>query len=73
MRADAVGDAGHVTGDVAALHRQRTAIARDGADRVLGDFLDPQCGHEAPLPNSSWGSKYAGTSYFFVNYVRGRR
>ena len=45
MLADALADALHVAGDVAAFHRQRTAIARHRADRVLGDFLDPLRGH----------------------------
>ena len=34
-----------ITGDVAAFHRQRSAIARHGADSVFGDFLDPLRGH----------------------------
>ena len=59
MLADALGDALHVAGDVAALHRQRAAIARHRADRILGDFLDPLSGHEAPLPNLySWKRDY---------------
>ncbi len=45
MLADALGDALDVAGDVAALHRQRAAIARDRADRIFGDFLDPLRGH----------------------------
>ena len=41
-----------VAGDIAAFHRQRTAIARDAADGVFGDFLDTLCGHDASaLPN----------------------
>ena len=45
MLADARRDALDVAGDVAALHRQRPAIARDRADRIFGDFLDPLSGH----------------------------
>ncbi len=45
MLADPHRDALDVTGDVAAFHRQGPAIARDRADRVLGDFLDTLSGH----------------------------
>ena len=48
MLADALADALHVAGDVAAFHRQRPAIARDRADRIFRDFLNPLRGHRQP-------------------------
>src|SRR5205085_5804724 len=54
MLADALADAVDVAGDVAALHRQRSAIARNCADRIFRDFLNPRSGHvEAQLPKYS--------------------
>src|SRR6185295_8945409 len=59
MVADAARHILDVTGDVAAFHRQRTAIAGDRADRVLGDFLDTQTGHESPAPAQLLPERYA--------------
>ena len=71
MLADLLGDAFDIAGDVAALDRQRAAIARNRADRILGDFLDPLCGHESPLPHSTYERGIERTSYSFVNQAGG--
>ena len=42
---DAGGDALDVTGDVAAFHRQRAAVARHCANGVFSDLLDPLRSH----------------------------
>src|SRR4029078_8664425 len=55
MLTNALGDALHVTGHVAAFHRQRSAIARDRADRVFRDFLDPLSGHRPPPSHKCGG------------------
>ena len=70
MLADAVGNAVDVAGDIAALHRQRPAIARDRADRVLGDFLDPLRGHVAARSPFVLGAGLRASSYSFVNHAR---
>src|SRR5438270_4219919 len=48
MLPDALADAVDVTGDVAALHRQRSTVASDCADRIFGDFFDSRSGHLEP-------------------------
>ena len=47
---DAGRDTLHVTGDVAAFHRQRSAIAGNGPNCIFSDFLDPRSGHLKPAP-----------------------
>jgi hypothetical protein len=54
MLADALGDALYVARDIAALHRQRAAITRDGADRIFRDFLDALHGHAEPTPETEF-------------------
>src|SRR5207302_9951319 len=57
MLADALSNAFHVAGAVAAFHRQRTAIARDCADRIFRDLLDSVRGHRSPSSHSkTWGA-----------------
>ena len=45
MLADPLGDPFDIAGDVAALHRQRAAVARHRANRFFRNFFDAERGH----------------------------
>ena len=70
MLPDARGHPLHITGDVAALHRQRAAVASNRADRIFRDFLDPLCGHFELNSRTNSEVGIRRTSYSFVNYER---
>ena len=56
MFADPLGDPLDIAGDVAALDRQRAAVARHGADRIFGDFFDAERRHyrTSPMRKLRW-------------------
>src|SRR4051812_15954300 len=73
MLADTGRDALHVAGDVAALHRQRSAITRHRTNGVFGDLLNAMRGHfTARSPANLLGNAIRSSSYFFVNHTLGR-
>ena len=59
MLADPLGDVLDIAGDVAALDRQRAAIARHRADRIFGNFFNAERGHVTHFPNCNLGAGVA--------------